>query len=328
MAVVFSNPQFPSQVGASPTTQSFSTQLDYGQMLREVTQYHSGLDAENAGRMINNRYRQVVDRRSWYGLKVRGQAYTAAITNTGTCTVTQGSKTVQGQGTSWTPAIIGFQFRQTFTQPFQTIVSVDQAAQTLALDTPYPGPSFGPAGYYIVEAYLTFGANIKRFSWAVNQLFGWPMDVNIPVEVINAKDTWRMNYGWGTTFATRPPTPDGQFQIEVWPTPYPAQTFPFEAWTQPPNLDLDSDAPVAWVRSDLIVTGAIADALLWRPKTNQYYDPETAANIAAGKVQQFNHDLEQMENADEGLQQQAVTWDYSSEAVTDGTGSFWSQSHA
>lgn len=327
MAVVFTNPQFSNQVGASPTNQAFSEQLDYGQMLREVSQFHSALDQETAGRMINNRYRQVVDRRSWYGLKVRGVASTQAISNGGTCIVTYNSPIVQGQGTNWTQSLVGLQFRQTFTQPFQTIVSVQSATQ-LTLDTPYPGPTFGPAAYYIVEAYLTFGANIKRFSWAVNQLFGWPLDVNVPVEVINAKDTWRMNYGWATTFATRPPTPDGQFQVEVWPTPYPAQTFPFEAWTQPPNLDLDSDSPVAWVRSDLIVTGAIADALLWRPKLNQFYDPATAVSIAAGKAQQFNHDLLEMENADEGLQQQAVSWDYNSEATTDGTGSFWAQTHA
>lgn len=317
-------PQFPNQVGASPTNQAFSVQLNYGQMLRQLTNWYPNLDPEVAGRFINDRYRQVIDRRSWYGLKIRGMASTPQVVNTGQATVTNGSPTVQGTGTTWTPALVGLQFRQTFTQPFQTIINVDATHQVITLDTPYPGPTFGPAGYYIVQAYMTFGANIKRFEWAVNQLFGWPIKVNVPVQVINAEDTWRMSYGWATTFAVRPPTPDGQYQVEIWPTPYPAQTFPFEAWTQPPNMVDDTDAPVAWVRSDLIVTGALSDALLYRPKQNSAYDPASAVAISDRKSKQFDHDLLEMENADEGLQQQAVSWDYNEDV---GEGSFYAQTH-
>jgi hypothetical protein len=126
---------------------------------------------------------------------------------------------------------------------------------------------------------------------------------------------------------TRPPTPDGQFQVEVWPSPYAAQTFPFEAYTEPPNLILDTDAPQAWIRSDVIVTGAVSDALLWRPKTNQFYDPATAVTVASGKVEQFKADLLEMENADEGLEQQAVQWDFNDAADVGGDGSLWSQMH-
>lgn len=324
MPVVLSNQQFPYQVGASPFTQSFSTQLNYGKMLRELTNWNSNLDTEVAGRMINNRYRQIIDRRSWYGLKVRGNAFTPNVVNNGTCTTVQESATVQGIGTTWTPALIGLQFRQSFTQPFQTIVAVNQGLQQLTLDTPFPGTS-ATSAYYIAQAYMTFGGNIKRFKWATNQLFGWPIKVNVPVEVINAQDTWRMSYGWATTFATRPPTPDGQYQVEIWPTPYPAQIFPFEAYTQPPNLEDDSDTPVAWISSDFIVTGAISDALLWRPKQNKWYDPQTAVTIAATKSKEWEERIVVAENADEGLEQQAVTWDYDAQntAVSD----FYAQTH-
>jgi hypothetical protein len=126
---------------------------------------------------------------------------------------------------------------------------------------------------------------------------------------------------------TRPPTPDGQFQVEVWPSPYAAQTFPFEAYTQPPNLLLDSDSPQAWIRSDLIVTGAIADALKYRPKQNAYYDPATAITIARDKEEEYKADLLEMENADEGLEQQAVQWDYNDEVDVGGEGSLFSQMH-
>lgn len=310
MPVIFSSPLFPFQVGANPYNQAFSVQLNTGAMLREVTQYHSALDSEVALRLINNRMRQIIDRRSWYATKIRGVANVPNIISTGTATFTYNSATVVGSGTNWTPSIVGLQMRQTFTQPYQTIVSVDTTHQTLQLDTPYPGPTFGPAAYYILEVYLSFGANVKRLLWASNALFGWPLEIGVPVRVLEARDQWRASMGWATTMATRPPTPDGQFQVEVWPSPYAAQTFPFEAYTEPPNMVLDSDSPQAWIRSDVIVTGAIADALVWRPKLNTFYDPALAVQISAGKVAQFQKDLSEMENADEGLEQQAVTWSY------------------
>lgn len=324
MPVVY-NSAFPQQVGPSPFSQSFSTQLSYGQMLREVCQWNPNLDPMVAGRFINNRYRQIVDRRSWYGLKVRGNASVPNIYSTGTATVSGGSPNVTGVGTNWTGAMVGLQFRTSFTMPWQTIITVNSAT-SLTLDTPYPGLS-GTYGFQIVETYLTFGGNVKRMSWAVNQLFGWPIKVNVPVEVINARDTWRQNLGWATIFATRAATADGQYQVEVWPTPYNQQVFPFEAYTQPPNMVADNDAPVAWIRADLLVTGAIADALLHRPKQNTYYDPAVAVQIAGMKEGQFKSDLLEMENADEGLQQQAVTWDYGAEGVAAANGSAWGQQH-
>lgn len=326
MPVVLTSPLFPFQVGSSPYSQAFSVQSNFGTMLREVTNWNSNVDSEVAGRMVNNRMRQIIDRRSWYATKVRGVANVPNIQTTGTCTVTYNSNIVQGIGTAWTPALIGLQFRQTFTQPYQTIVFVNPGLQQLTLDTPYPGPSFSGA-YYILEVYISFGANVKRLKWASNALFGWPLEIGVPVQVLEARDQWRASMGWATTMATRPPTPDGQFQVEVWPSPYAAQTFPFEAYTQPPNMILDSDSPQAWIRSDLVVTGAIADALQYRPKQNTYYDPMTAITVAANKEKQFEKDLLEMENADEGLEQQAVQWDYNDEVNVGGDNSLWGQMH-
>jgi hypothetical protein len=319
-------------------------------MLREVTNWNSNVDSEVAGRMINNRMRQIIDRRSWYATKVRGVVSVPNISTgsnglgmgfgqggfgqggfggnpgNGTATVTFGSPTVQGIGTAFTVALVGLQFRQTFTQPYQTVVAVNPTLQTLTLDTPYPGPTFTGA-FYLVMAYVTFGANIKKLLWSSNSLFGWPLEVNVPVQVLESRDQWRSSMGWATTMATRPPTPDGQFQVEVWPTPYAAQTFPFEAYTQPPNMFLDTDTPQAWIRSDVIVTGAISDALMYRPKQNAYYDPATALQIAGLKEAQYKSDLLEMENADEGLEQQAVTWSYDDGAEEGGWGSLWQQQH-
>lgn len=328
MPVVFTNPQFSYQVGSNPANQSYSTQLNLRQMMGELTRWNQNLDPTDAARIINNRYRQVVRRREWYGLKVRGVASVPAVTQNGLVTVTQGSQTVTGTSTTFTTALIGQQFRTSFIQDFQTITAVNVGTQTLTLDTPYPGTS-GSSGYMITQTYLTFGANIDRFEWAKNQLFGWPMEVNVPVEVINFKDTWRQQLGWATVFATRAPTPDGQFQVECWPSPFSPQIFPFEAWTQPADMVLDTDCPVAWISSDIIVTGGIADALMHNPRKNPGFSEQACIQVAGEKEKQFQRDLAEAENKDEGLSQQAVSWDFGQEdgPVGIGTGSTWSQMH-
>jgi len=328
--VVFSNPQFPNQVGSNPANQPYSTQLNFGQMLREVTGWNPSCDPMTAGRFINNRYRAMLGCRSWYGLKVRGQIIVPSPYSAGTCTVTAGSTTVQGIGTAWTPALVGQQFRVNFTLPYQTITQVNPGLQQLTVDMPYPGTS-GTSGYLILQSYFALDGNIVRMRWAVNQMMGWKMVVNaLPVDCVNTWDTWRTFLGWSTHFVTRPPTPAGQYQIEIWPSPFQRQVFPFEAYTQPQDMQLDTDSPVAFLRSDILVTGAIADALMYRPKQNTYYDPQSALTIAAAKEAQFKEHIEQNAQMDNDIDQQDVMWDYGEgdeAAYPGGFGSIYAFNH-
>jgi hypothetical protein len=304
-------------------------------MIGELTQWNPNLDPTNAARMINNRYRAIVCRRNWYGLKVRGIASTPATVNNGMVTVTQNSSTVTGDGTNnWDQSIVGLQFRSAMIYEWQTITAVSLPdpitnVQTITLDMPFTGPT-ATGGYQIAMVYLTFGNNINRFKWATNKFWGWRIRFDVVnIQTLNWRDTWRTMYGWTTDFVTRPPTPDGQFQVELWPPGYQYQEIPFEAYTQPPEMRLDTDSPVAWIRSDVIVTGALSDALLFRPKTNPYYSEALAMQIAAGKRAQYEADLLQAENADEALDQQAVQWDYEGQddLWTPGIGSLWAQLH-
>ena len=326
---VQSNPQVPNQQGSSPFNQAYVTQLNAGQMLREVCGWNPSVDPQTALRFINNVYRAIIDKRSWYGLKIRGQIVCGVPVSQGTCTVTAGQNTVVGIGTNWTPSIVGQQFRINFTYPYSTITAVNVGLQTLQLDFPFAGPT-QTAGYMILQAYFALDANIKRLLWAVNQMMGWPMIVNaLPVELPNSWDTWRTYLGWSTHFVTRPPTPSGQYQIEVWPSPFQQQVFPYEAYTQPPDMQQDSDSPVAFIDSDAIVKGASVAALRYRPKQNTYYDPATAITVARDLKAEFDARVESMEQKDNDIDQRDVTWDYGDEgdSYPGGYGSYWAQSH-
>lgn len=323
MPVIFQNPEFPNQVGPNGN-KAYVQQLSFRQMINEVVWANPDLDIMRAARIVNNAYREIIDKRSWYALKIRGVINIPNTINGGQAQVTQGSNLVQGIGTAWTIGLVGQQFRVGFTFPYQTINKVDATNQILTVDTPFGGRT-QIGGYNIIEAYVTIGANVKNILWAVNQQQGWPIEVNVPVQTINTWDVWRQSLGWSTVFATRPPTPDGQFQMEIWPTPYQQQVFPFEAYIQPPDMEDDSNSPASFIRADLIVCRSVAEAKMVGPRNSQYYDP-AYANM---KMAQYKTMLEDMENRDNGLDQQDVTWDYGFEdgRVGFGPGSTWGQSH-
>ena len=331
MPVVLSNPIFPNQVGFGGQ-QSYSTELNFRQMITDVTTANPNVDPMVAARWINYYYRTVIDRRSWYGLKLRGQIIAPTVVNTGQATVTYNSNVVTGANVGtpgWTAALIGLQFRAGFTFPYQTIVNVPVpspgANPVLILDTPFGGQT-QVGSYQIVAAYFTMGGNIKRLLWAVNQQQGWPLEVNFPVQTVNAWDVWRQSLGWTTVLATRPPTPDGQYQVEAWPTPFQNQVFPFEAYQQPAELVNDNDSIVSWLRADIIVGRAVARALVHEgPKKNPYYDAQESQRL----VGEFNAEIERMEQADNDMDQQDVTWDYGFEdgRIGFGPGSTWNQMH-
>jgi len=324
--VVFANPAFPLQAGPNGT-QAYVQQLNLRQMINQVCgpMGNPDVDPEWAMRIINDAYREVVQRRNWYGLKVRGSInIPQGVFGGGQASVTTGSNLVYGTGTNWTTALIGQQFRIGFTYPYQSIYNVDPINQILTVDIPFGGQSITNSGYVIAAAYQTMGANFVRFDFAVNQQQGWPLEVNVPCPVLNTWDVWRQSLGWSTMLATRAPTADGQYQIEVWPTPYQLQVLPFEGWIQPADMQLDTDSPYPFIRADLLVTKAIAEAKV-AIRNSKYYD----AYASKRKDDEYNRKLESMENQDNALDQQDVTWDYGFEngRVGFGPGSTWAQSH-
>lgn len=323
MPIVLGNPQFPNQYGFNGS-QPYTTQLNFREMIGEVQMWNPDIDPGLVGRIINNNYRKIIERRNWYGLMVRGQVSTPQYTSVGSATTTLGSNIVTGTNTNWTTALIGQQFRIGFTNPFQTIVNVMNAT-TLQLDIPYGAQSVSSAGYQIAQAWVTLGANIRYILDAVNQQQGWRMTCNVPQQTLNETDTWRTNVGWSYAFSNREPTPDGQLQIEIYPVPFFLQVFPFLAYTQPPNMVNDADSPVMFIRSDVLVLMSIADAMVWRGKNNKYYDPQTAQM----KLQQAEMELQKMERTDDSMYQQDVVWDYGQEwGYTTGQGSLFGQNHA
>lgn len=322
MPIVTGNPMFPNQYGFNGS-QPQTTQLNFRQMIGEVQMWNPDADPGLIGRWINNNYRKIIERRNWYGMLVRGQFTTPQMTSQGSATVTNGSNIVQGFGTPWTTALIGQQFRIGFTNPFQTIVNVNVALQQLTLDFAYGGQSLVMTGYQIAQAWVTLGSNIRYILDSTNQQQGWRMEINVPQQTLNQMDTWRTSVGWSYILSAKEPTPDGQLQVEIYPTPFFLQVFPFIAFTQPPNMINDTDSPVLFIRSDVLVAMTIADALVFRGKQNKYYDPQ----VAQIKKAEAEAELQKMERNDDGMYPQDSVWDYGMEYGPNSYGSLFNQNH-
>jgi len=306
----------------TPTGKPSSTQLSFRQMVGEVRWWAPDCPAELMKRWINNSYRRVIDYRLWYGLLCRGQVTVPSVYSTGTATFTLGSPNVTGIGTAWTGAMVNEQIRAGFSTGWYNIQSV-QGPGALTLDLPWGNPTVNSVGYQIVQTWVSLGPNIKRVLEMVNQRQGWRMKIDMPQAVGNMYDTWRTTTGWSFMLLSKEPRADGSPQWEIYPAPTFQQVFPFLAYVQPPDMVLDGDFPVTFVRSDIIVIGAIKQALLFRGKASRYYDPQTAAV----KEQEFKEELEKMALNDDNQYAKNIIWDYASWPYYE-YGSAYMQSHA
>jgi hypothetical protein len=299
-----------------------TTQLNLRQMIGEVRFWNPDMPVEMIRRSLADVYRRVIDERNWSGMLVSGQVTCPNTYTTGTVSVANGSNSVQGTGTSWGVNFVGLQFRIGFTTPIVTITAVDPVNQILTISLPWGGPPITSGGYQIFKNLVTFGPRIKSLWAVVNQVQGFKLNLHVPQEVLNTSDTWRTATGWTFCVSDRELSPIGWPQYELYPIPTFQQGFPFLAWIQPPDLVNDGDYPYGFIRSDIIVLGATAEALVFRGKQSKYYDPVTAAM----KLRQFREEVDKSAKVDNDLIQKDLRWEWSRFPQQQMGSAFW-QSH-
>lgn len=285
--------------------------MNFGQIIGQVSAWNPNALPQIPG-FINNIVRDIYDKKQWYGLYTSGEIITPSAYSTGTATVTLGSTTVTGNGTTWDTYLIGRQFRQGLTCPPYTITGVDPFAQTLTLALPFGAP-FPPnqttmtGGYFIVQMYYNLGSNLKYIKQMVNFQMGFKLWLNLTQDYMDNRDAWRIttNFPWGV--APRPADPNGNYIVELWPAPWTQQVLPWNGYIQPPNLVLDSDCLPPYIRCDVVIKEAMCWALRYKPKQNPGYDAQTALSLANTFHQEYLALLLDMANADENLYRTSAT---------------------
>jgi hypothetical protein len=292
----------PQQVlpnGTAPYTQ----QGNFGYLIGRVQQWNADLSQPKVASIINDVVRVIYDRRTWYGLYVKGQIVSPKAVTQGQVTATLGSNIVVGTGTAWTSSIVGLQFRIGYNSPIYTITDCDPIGQTLTLELPWGAPTI-TSGYFIVMNYANFGPNIKYIKTMLNVQLGIKFSLHATQDTLNTIDPWRQNQNFSWMLAGMPPLPDGSYQAEMYPASWIQQAYPWMGYIQPPNLVNDTDNLPPAIRGDVVALGAIAEALvIGGPKNNKYYD----ANESARKLARFERELDQMARNDDNLYRQDVT---------------------
>ena len=78
-----------------------AVQENLGDMIDHILSFAPDVSPQLIKRRLNTRLRQVLDKRMWAGLLVRGQIVIPGVYSTGSVNVTQGSDIVEGIATAW-----------------------------------------------------------------------------------------------------------------------------------------------------------------------------------------------------------------------------------
>ena len=295
------NPVLPN-VGVRPGR----NQMVFAQIKGAISSENPNIDFSDIEVEVNNIVRRIYDRREWSGLFIRGQVATSGFTFGGSIDVTVGSDQVTGIGTSWTPAIIGQQFRLGLNTPPYNIVALDQTNQILTLEMPWASTSAISAGYFIAQYYYALGNNIRYIHTAKNMLMAWRLWLNYNQQTLDSRDPWRATAFMPVALAQMPPNPNGVYMVELWPVPAIVQSLPFIAAVQPPNLVNDQDALPPAIRADIVVDLGRAWAKTYKgPRWNEYYDAGEAARLRASAEQELLYAM----SADEDLYRQNILYE-------------------
>jgi hypothetical protein len=317
----FVNQVLPNQ-GILPYVQ----QQNFAQMQGWVSDNNPDLDFSSIQVIINNVVRVIYDRRTWYGLMIRGQIATSGFTIGGSVNITQGSNQIQGVGTSWTPAVIGQCFRLGYNTPPYVIKQLDVTNQIITIEMPWAGVSYTGAGYFLAQYYYSPGPNVKYLHTCRNLIMAWRMRLDYTQQTLDSIDPWRINVFSPSCLAQLPPDQNGAYQVELWPVPSIIQALPFIAVVQPPNLVNDTDSLPPYIRTDIVTKMAIADAKVYRgPKLNKYYDMAESQRLRGEAEVELNH----LALADENLYRQSLLYEIESMrlAPMPGMDSSWAINH-
>lgn len=217
---------------------------------------------------IDFSFRQIVGTRLWSWMRKRGQFLLPQATVIGVVNVTRGNVDVQGVGTSWGGGLVNQQFRVGTQSPIYTIISVDNANQVITLDAPWGGLTILSAGYVIYQAYVTVPTDFQNFISVWDANFNWQLNLYVTQEELNLWDAQRANsgtsycvasYAYSSGTANTPPLP----MYELWPHQRSQYVYPFLYTSQPPDLSDSGAFLPRYIRGDVLMEFALAQAARW-----------------------------------------------------------------
>jgi hypothetical protein len=223
---------------------------------------------------LNTRYTAVLDSTDWIGRKAHAMVQTQAAYQSGTDTVTLtvGSASAVGIGTTWTSAVTG----QRFYRPGDTVIytAAYVSGTSLTLDRPYEGTGYVLAGtvyalspYVFMQHIYPLPADLDSVVTVLDPITEVPLE-SMTKDGLDASVGSRTTLGYPQIWAqyddSSESTPPVLHQIEFYPPPLNARGFPLEYLRNPNRFDGSSTslAPLPFVSDAVLLAGARADIQL------------------------------------------------------------------
>jgi hypothetical protein len=143
---------------------------------------------------VNNAFRRLAEVRRWSWLVKFGQFIAPQVTTGGTVNVTQNSTIVTGNGTAFTAAMVGQQFRVGLVAPIYTIATYDSPTQ-IELDSPFGGITQATVGYSIYQCFFPVPQDFNQFICLWDPAFNFQLVQDVQQSEINMMDAQRANTG-------------------------------------------------------------------------------------------------------------------------------------
>lgn len=215
-----------------------------------------------AQEFINTAYSRAISFYRWNCLRKEGGFFIEAPYQTGTVTVTEGSTSVVGSGTTWTTDMEGMQFLTAGIAPYFTVVDV-ASATSLTLDRPYSKEDGVGLTYSIQQIYLEAPSDFVEFESVRDLVNNWSIRFDVPQAVLDTWDAQRTFSGDPWLLSPAAPSSSGLRRYEIWPRPGASASLPFRYYSKPPLLSANSDTPIFPIRGDILVEGALSELAKW-----------------------------------------------------------------
>lgn len=273
------------------------------EMSRSLRLHVPQLDEFLAQQFIRDRYRMILERRTWAGLRAENEFLIQPSKTDGTVAVTNNLASVVGTSTSFASSDIGRTFKGGVGTPIYTITNV--VGQTLTLDRVFGGVTLPASTYTVFDGYVTMPADFKQMIVIVDPTSGYKLRHWVTQDQLLRWDPQRNFFGLPYALVNRRFNTSGLIQYELWPYCSSQRNLPFYYYKEGADLVNDSDTPIWPIRSDVIVTGALADLCRW-PGTMGNPNPMFGhMDVYKSYEMQFEDKLVDVERQDEEIYQ---TW--------------------
>jgi len=232
--------------------------MTYGEIRYRLNKIVGGVDHDILDGYIQDRYKEILDRIPWARLESRSVLQTVAEYNTGTVTVTNGSTTILGSGTTWTTEMSGRMIRISSESEYYEFTRTSETAGTL--DRPYEGETASALAYQINASIYTLPSDLRILNGMSSFSLGDEL-VKKSLGELREMAPRRDQYGSPQFYAIYPDQGSDPplSQVELYPIPTNVESLPYE-------YTADQDAPSAastsllpWMRPAALIAGVRAE---------------------------------------------------------------------